>query len=332
MRTEAIRMTRLPGQNKQAYDIVVDSRELELGPTDILIKTGQASVCDADLRYATGMPWPEDLPPFEWPGHEGGGIVVEVGSKVGKVKPGDRVMLFGLDGCWARHFKSPERNVYKAPDGLSDTVAYMGEPVAVGMYGVFASGVQLGDDVAVIGLNFQGMIAVQGLKAKGARRVIAVDYSKKHLDMAKDLGADVVINTTEADVVTAIRDLTSGFGVDVAYHSCGYWNPRAQEYYNIALEVTRDEGILTSATDIMSPITANLHRAHHHAIDIRFPAIMHHAPYFRDRWVEKVLRPVVDGTVNIERLVTARFPLTEAAKAIELFKQDLDQVKIVLTL
>lgn len=323
-------MTKAAGQNKKEYDIVVDRRELELAEHEILVKTVQASVCDADLRYANGLPWPHDLPPFDWPGHEGGGIVVDVGSKVRKVAPGDRVMLFGLDGCWAGHFKSPERNIFKAPDGLSDTVAFMGEPVAVGMYGVFASGVELGDDVAVTGLNFQGLIAVQGLKARGARRVIAIDYSDRHLAMAKELGADVIVNTTKDGAIEAVRDMTGGVGVDVSYHSCGYWNPRAEEYFDIALEVARDEGIVASVTDIMSPITANLHRAHHHALDVRFPAIMHHSPHFREQWVHRVLRPVADGFVNIEKLVTASFPMTEAAQAMELFRRDEDQVKIIL--
>jgi L-iditol 2-dehydrogenase len=139
MRSEAIRMIKADGQNKTEYDIVLDERDIELDDHEILVKTVQASVCDADLRYWSGLPWPNDLPPFEWPGHEGGGIVADIGSKVRKVKLGDRVMRFGLDGCWAQHFKSPERNIYKAPDGLSDLAAFMGEPVAVGMYGVFAS-------------------------------------------------------------------------------------------------------------------------------------------------------------------------------------------------
>jgi len=331
LKTQAIRMTRPEGQNRKEFDIVVDERNVELEDHEILIKTVQASICDADLRYASGMDWPNDLPPFDWPGHEGGGIVVDVGAKVRKVAPGDRVMLFGLDGCWARHFKSPERNIFKAPDGLSDVAAFMGEPVAVGMYGVFASGIELGDDVAVSGLNFQGLIAIQGLKARGARRIIAIDYSDKHLQMAKDLGADVLINTTRDNAISAVRDLTSGTGVDLSYHSCGYWNPRAEEYYDIALEIARDEGIVTSVTDIMSRINVNLHRAHHHALDIRFPAIMHHAPAFREQWVQRVLRPVVDGFVNIEKLVTGSFPLEKASEAMELFKNDEDQVKILLT-
>ncbi|MCL4767523.1 MAG: zinc-binding dehydrogenase [Hyphomicrobiaceae bacterium] len=332
MRTTAIRMTRDAASNKPEFDITVDSRDLEIKDHEVLVRTRQASVCDADLRYWKGMDWPHDLPPFEWPGHEGGGEVVEVGRQVKDFKPGDRVMLFGLDGCWSEYFKSPERNLFKAPEGLSDAVAYMGEPIAVGMYGVFASGVNLGDDVAVTGLNFQGLIAVQGLKARGARRVIAIDYSDRHLSMARELGADITINSTEANAIAEVRELTSGIGVDVSYHSCGYWNPRAEEYFDIALEIARDEGILTSVPDIMSPIRANLHRCHHHAIDVRFPAIMHHAPAFRQQWVGRVLRPVADGLIDIEKLITARFPMKEAAAAVELFNTDEHQVKIVLTI
>ncbi len=332
MKTTAIRMTRDAASNRPEFDITVDSRHLEIKDHEVLVRTRQASICDADLRYFKGMDWPHDLPPFEWPGHEGGGEVVEVGRQVKDFKPGDRVMLFGLDGCWSEYFKSPERNLFKAPEGLSDAVAYMGEPIAVGMYGVFASGVNLGDDVAVTGLNFQGLIAVQGLKARGARRVIAIDYSDRHLSMARELGADITINSTEANAIAEVRELTSGIGVDVSYHSCGYWNPRAEEYFDIALEIARDEGILTSVPDIMSPIRANLHRCHHHAIDVRFPAIMHHAPAFRQQWVGRVLRPVADGLIDIEKLITARFPMKEAAAAVELFNTDEHQVKIVLTI
>jgi L-iditol 2-dehydrogenase len=331
VKANAIRMTRDEGQNRIDYDIKMDSRDIALADNEILVKTAQASVCDADLRFQAGLSWPHDLPPFEWPGHEGGGFVAEVGRRVTKFKAGDRVMLFGLDGSWSSHFKSPEKNLHKAPEGLSDTIAFMGEPVAVGMYGIFSSGVQLGDDACVSGLNFQGLMAVQGLKQRGARRVIAVDYSEKHLQLAKELGADVLINTTKEDAIAHVRDLTDGKGVDVSYHSCGYWNPRAEEYFNIAIEVVRDEGIVTSVTDIMAPIKANLHRLHHHAIDMRFPAIMHHSPAFRDQWVQRVLRPVVDGYIDIEKLITARFPLGSASEAMELFKQDEDQVKIVLT-
>lgn len=332
MKSTAIRMTREDASNTPEYDVRVDERDIEIEDHQVLVQTKQASVCDADLRYYKGLDWPHDLPPFEWPGHEGGGTVVEVGKQVTKFKAGDRVMLFGLDGCWSEYFKSPEKNLYKAPDGLSDLAAYMGEPISVGMFGAMSSGLQLGDDVAVTGLNFQGLIAVQAFKAMGARRVIAIDYSDRHLDLAGELGADVVINTTSANAIEEVRQMTSGVGVDLSYQSCGYWNPRAEEYFDIALEIARDEGILASVTDIMSPIRANLHRCHHHAIDVRFPAIMHHAPAFRDQWVHRVLRPVAEGFVDIEKLVTARFPLRDAAAAMKLFDEDEDQIKIVLEL
>src|SRR5690606_8125717 len=122
------------------------------------------------------------------------------------------------------YFTAPVRNLHKVPEGMDLEVAYLGEPVAVGMFGVFHSGVEIGDDVVVSGLNFQGLIAVQGLKKKGAGRVIAVDYSDKHLELAKRLGADIVINSEKTDAKQEILNLTGGKGADVVFLSCGYWN------------------------------------------------------------------------------------------------------------
>lgn len=322
--------TSLAAYSEGQPDIALVERHFELGEQDVLVETRQASICDADLRFCTGMHWPADMPPFEWLGHEGGGVVLDTGKKVRNFKAGDKVMLFGPCGSWSKQFKAPERALFKLPDGMPDHIGYLGEPVAVGMFGLFESGVRIGDDVAVVGLNFQGLIALQGLRRSGARRVIAVDYSKKHLELAKEFGADEIIDTNSTDAISAIRDLTKGKGVDVAFHSCGYWNPRAEEYFNIAVEIARDEGIICSVPDIMSPIRANLHRIHHHGLDIRFPALMHHGPAFMERWVQRVLRPVADGLINIDKLITGEYPLAQAKGAMDHFIQDPDQIKIVL--
>ena len=310
--------------------IRVVERDLNLGDDEVLVKTGLAGVCDADRRAYSGAYFPPDLPSFEWLGHEGGGEVVAIGNKVREFAIGDKVMLFGPNNSWAHYFKAPVRNLHPVPKGLDLDVAYLGEPVAVGMFGVFQSGVQLGDDVAVLGLNFQGLIAVEGLKKRGAGRVIAVDYSDAHLELARQRGADVTINTNDADARTAILDLTNGKGAHVSFLSCGYWNPRAEQYFNLAVDVVRDEGVFVSLPDIMAPITANLHRLHHHGIDVRFPALMHHSPAFLQQWVPRVMQPVADGLIDIKGLITASYPITDAPEAMRLFVEDEDQVKVVL--
>jgi threonine dehydrogenase-like Zn-dependent dehydrogenase len=320
------RAVRLAGLKK----IETVERDLQPASGEVIVKTGQASICDADLRAYRGLHMPSDLPSFEWLGHEGGGEIVEIGSGVREFKPGDKVMCFGPNNSWSTFFKSPIRAVLRVPDGMETGLAYLGEPIAVGMFGVFQSGVQLGDTACVAGLNFQGLIAVQGLKKKGAKKLIAIDYSDKHLSLAGNLGADILINTSNTNAVQEIREATSGRGADVVFHSCGYWNPNAEEYFNLCAEVVRDEGIFVSIPDIMSPIKANLHRLHHHAIDVRFPAIMHHGPEYMARWVPRVLRPISEGVIDIGSLVTGTYSLNDVEKAISSFHEDPDHVKILL--
>lgn len=306
------------------------NRDLLLDDDEVLVKTEQASICDADLRAWSGMHMPEDLPSFSFIGHEGGGEVVEVGKKVKEFKVGDKVMAFGPLNTFSEYFKGKEENLIKAPEGLDMEIACLGEPTCVGLYGIYHSGVQLGDTVLVAGLNYQGLLAVEGLKKRGADKVIAVDYSDKHLQLAKNCGADIILNTDSHNVREEIRELTRGRGVDVTFHSCGYWNPRTEEYFNLCVDVTRDEGIMSSIPDIMSPIKANLHRLHHHAIEIRFSALMHHNPEYLKQWVPKLMQPVVKEMFDIKSLITGSFPLTEVNQAMKTFSDDEDQVKILL--
>ncbi|MDQ0219419.1 L-threonine 3-dehydrogenase [Peribacillus cavernae] len=306
------------------------NRTLELEEDEILVKTTQASICDADLRAWSGMHMPSDLPSFSFIGHEGGGEVIEIGKKVREFKVGDKVMAFGPLNTFSYYFKGAVDRFIKVPEGLDMEIASLGEPTCVGMYGVFHSGVQLGDIALVAGLNFQGLIAVQGLKKRGANKVIAVDYSDAHLELAKKCGADVILNTSYQDIKEKIQELTQGRGVDVTLHSCGYWNPRTEDYFNLCIDVTKDEGIVTSLPDIMSPIKANLHRLHHHAMEIRFNALMHHGPEFLKQWVPRLMRPVVQGDVDIKSLITARYSLSQVDEAMQKFNEDQDQVKILL--
>lgn len=311
-------------------NLALEEKELSLAEDEVLVRTHSSSICDADLRAYLGMDMPEDLPSFKTIGHEGGGTVVAIGAKVREYKEGDKVMLFGPHNSFADHFKSKVQNVHPAPEGLDMDIAALGEPTAVGVFGVFESEVQLGDTIVVAGLNYQGLIAVQGLKKKGASKLIAVDYSDAHLDLAANRGADVLVNTERDDALEAVLEETGGDGADLCFHSCGYWNPRAEEYFNLCADATRDEGRIVSLPDMMSPITAKLHRVHHHAMDIKFPAVMHHGPEFRFRWVPRLMRPVVDGTINVRDLITAEFSLDQVVEGMELFREDQDQVKVVL--
>ena len=320
-------------QMPEPFKLELVNKKLILADDEVLVETFQSSICDADLRAWQGKYIPEDLPPtcFPWPGHEGGGTVLEVGNKVKDFKVGDKVMLFGPNNSMADYFKAPEQLLYKAPEGLDMEIASLGEPICVGMLGVFESGVQLGDVVVVAGLNFQGMIGVQGLKKCGAEKLIAIDYSDSHLELAKDLGADIIINTKKENAKDVVLELTKGKGVDVCLHSCGYWNPHQEEYYNLCIDITKDRGIVASVPDMMSPITVNLHRFHHHSMDVRFPAVMHRGVEFRKQWTDRLMNPIVKGMIDIKPLITGKYPLSKVQEAMKDFNDNLDHIKIVIT-
>lgn len=316
----------------EAFTLDLVNKKITLEEDEVLVKTYQSSICDADLRAWQGQYIPDDLPPmcFPWPGHEGGGVVVEVGKKVKDFQVGDNVMLFGPCNSMADYFKAQENLIYKAPEGLDMEIASLGEPICVGMLGIVESGIQIGDIAVVAGLNFQGFIGVQGLKKSGAEKVIAIDYSDSHLKLAKKLGADITLNTTKDNVKDILFELTKGKGVDVCLHSCGYWNPRAEEYYNLCIDITRDQGYVASMPDIMSPIKVNLHRFHHHSINVRFPAFMHRGVEFRKQWTDRLMNPIVKGMIDIKSLITGRYPLSKIQDAMQDYNDNLDHIKIII--
>jgi L-iditol 2-dehydrogenase len=321
--TEAIRLTGPKTLRRE-------TRRLATGPDEVIVETQSTSICDADLRAWRGKFMPEDLPSFEWIGHEGGGRIIEVGPEVSDLKLGDRVMCFGPTNAWARHFKAKQTQVLKMPAELSDEHGCLGEPTAVGLYAAYHTEVQVGDTVAVVGLNYQGLLAVKALKLKGAHRLIAIDYSDVHLGAARAAGADELINSTDNDPRARVAQITGGSLCDVVFHSCGYWNPNAENYFNLAADITRDEGRFVSVPDMMEPIRANLHRFHHHAISVKFPALMHHNPHYLRMWAPRVLRPVGQGLINPGQFVSERVPWSDLEEGMDLFARDPDQIKIVV--
>lgn len=312
-------------------NLIWENRELSLNDDEVLVKTVQSSICDADLRAYRGLHMPSDLPTFDYIGHEGGGIVVEVGSKVHEFKVGDKVMVFGPHNSFSTYFKAPVDNLHLVPEGMNMEIACMGEPIYVGAYGAYEADPKLGDTVAVVGLNFQGLLALQIFKKRGVGKLIAIDYSDRHLEIAKEFGADYLINTKNCDAYDEVKKITNQKLCHVVFHSCGYWNPRYQEYWNLARELTMDEGTVASVPDMMSPFTDfSFHRIHHHAINIKLPAAMHHSAAFRKIWVPRVMDMVMNGNIDVKPLITATYPLKDFIKAMEDYDADEDQVKIRL--
>ena len=317
MKTRAARLI-APGQ------IVLAERELALGPEEVVVKGHMSGVCGSDkAMYRGDIPDKITLP--LWIGHESGGTVVEVGSKVREYKPGDKVMVFNWCNTFADYYVVPVSGLQPVPEGLDMDLASLGEPVACAMYSALTCGAQLGDVVVVYGMGFAGGIIAQAIKRMGAYKLIAIDVGEHKLDIARRLGSDVLINAKAQDPIKAVLDLTRGRGADVVVEAAG-----SEISMNQATAMLKHNGILALYSWITQPVTLNISRWHDDGLQIRTTGLVHHTEQERFLWTPWALRPVTQGLVDIRPLITHEFPLEKVVEAFEVAAQDPTAIKVVV--
>jgi L-iditol 2-dehydrogenase len=312
-------------------------REINVGARDVLVKGFQASICGTDKMFfqgqrpphnpvAKGKGFAERHTGFPLAlGHEGGGQVVEVGSDVKGFAPGDQVMVLGWHNVMGGYWVAPDTEILKVPNGISQEVGALGEPLSCAMYAGLQSGVELGDWVAVVGMGFAGQVMAQVAKRKGAYQVIAIDIVPEKLKLAESLGADRCINAAQEDPVGKILQWTGQLGVDVVIEAAG-----TQKAVNTASAILRTGGILGIYSWIVDPVQLNLARWHDDGFDIRTLALMHRVGPDRRWWLKRSLVPIAQGMIRVEPLITHRFPLEKVSDAFHTAVEDPTACKVVL--
>lgn len=220
----------------------------EIGDNEVLIKVHCTAICATDLHVMEWDDWSQKrvrVPVI--PGHETAGDIVAVGKNVKDRKVGDRVScethiacndcffcknglahicknveLFGVSvpGAFAEYTKIRSDCTFLLDDDISYETACMFEPMGAGVHGVEAAEVQ-GKTVLVSGCGPIGLTAISASKTFGAKLVIACDLLDARLEIAKEMGADVVFNSGTCDLVAEIQKLTDGLGVDAAIDVTG---------------------------------------------------------------------------------------------------------------
>jgi len=314
--------------------IELRNRELKPGKDQILVRTHLAGICGTDKNFYEGI-FPtmkgldtetrKDLSKPFFFGHEGGGSVVETGARVSRFGVGDRVIAFGWVDTFADYFLAAENDLEPVPRGMDMDLACLGEPIGCAVYSGLQSRVQLGDTVAIFGMGFAGQIMAQVVKKKGAFRVIAVDVVDAKLKIARELGADVTVNSQKENPVEAVLDLTGGNGADVAVEMAG-----TQEAVNRCTASVRHNGTLVFYSWITRDVTLNISRWHNDSLNIVNTGLVHHSAEERRLWTPSALRPVIQGQINIARLITHRFPMGQIVEAFEAARTDSSAIKVVL--
>lgn len=216
------------------------------GPHDVVVRIGGAGVCRTDLHVIEQV-WRDvqdadgGLLPYTL-GHENAGWVEEIGSAVTTVTPGDPVILHPLvtcgvcagcrrgedmycsngrfpglssDGGFAEYLLSNERALIRLDPSLEPAAVAPLADAGITAFRAVKKAVphlQAGSKTVVIGAGGLGHIAIQALKALSSTEVIVVDTSTAALDLAREVGADLVVDAND-DPVTAVRDLAGGEGV-----------------------------------------------------------------------------------------------------------------------
>lgn len=258
------------------------------------------------------------------------GRVIGRGNDVTQFEIGDRVACAG--GGYAVHAELvsvPKNLVVKLPNSVGYEAAAFSTLAAIALQGVRLAEAKLGDVLAVIGLGLLGQLTVQLLKANGCQ-VIGFDIQPQRAELALQSGADAV-TADEESFLALCRQWSNGYGVDGVLITADTKSNRPVE---VAGEIARERGLVVAVGAVGMAIPRKLY--YEKELDFRISRSYgpgrydpeyeekgHDYPYGYVRWTQQrnmaaFVQLVATNKVNIEPLISHRFPIGEATKAYEL--------------
>ena len=334
-------------------DIRLDEVERpRAGVGDAVIRITLTTICGTDLHILRGE-YP--VKPGLIIGHEPVGIIEELGPGVTGYAIGDRVLVgaitpcgqcraclsgqwsqcghgagyeaiggwrFGntIHGAQAEYLLVPnaQANLAKIPVGMADEqVVLLADIASTGFSGAESGGVKIGDSVVVFAQGPIGLCATAGAKLMGASLIIGVDGDANRLAIARRLGADVVLDYREGDVVEKVRRLTGG-GADVAIEALG-----TQETFEQALRCLRPGGTLSSlgvySGKLQLPYEAFAAGLGDHRVVTTL------CPGGKER-MRRLMEMVKSGRIDLTPLLTHRVSLNDIKEGYRIFGDRLEGV------
>lgn len=211
-----------------------------IGPRQVRVRLEGCGVCGSNLPVWEGRPWFSYPFAAGAPGHEGWGVIDEVGAEVDGAAPGDRVAALSYRAFGEFDVAEADR-VVRLPDFL-DGQPFPGEALGCAMNVFHRSGINRGDTVAIVGIGFLGAV-LANLAARAGARVIAISRRPFALSTARRMGAQETITLTDnASVIGAVRELTANAGCTRVIEATGLQGP-----LDLAGELTAERGRLVIA-------------------------------------------------------------------------------------
>ncbi len=322
-----------------------DSEMPFVGDDDVLIEVKTVGICGSDLGFFVD-PTSHGYRTVEYPivlGHEAAGIVAAVGKNVKNFKEGDTVCvepgvpcgkcswcksgqynmcpdLWFLAappferGAFSRYISHPADFTFKLPDGMSTTQGALLEPLAIGLYAAKRANVRFGDTVAILGAGSVGLMTLMAAKASGAREITITDLCENHLDMAKMLGADNLINLTSMDLEEKAAEITGGFGFDYVFEAVGI-----PSTLKSALQIVKKGGKIIEVGLNHDPVPFDFYTAARKQCDLL--SIWRYVNMY-----PTAIGAVSSGKIDPESIVTDRFSFNDIQQAFEKSLKDKQNV------
>ncbi|BDG33363.1 zinc-dependent alcohol dehydrogenase family protein [Parageobacillus thermoglucosidasius] len=305
--------------------------------TDAIVKIIKTTICGTDLHILSG-----DVPTVEEGrilGHEGVGIIEEVGSAVKNFKKGDRVLIScitscgkcenckkGLyahceDGGWilghlidgtqAEYVRIPhaDNSLYPIPEGVDEEALVMLSDILPTGFeiGVLNGKVQPGQTVAIIGAGPVGMAALLTAQFYSPAEIIMVDLDDNRLEVAKKFGATQVVNSADGKAVEKIMELTGGKGVDVAMEAVGI-----PATFDICQEIVKPGGYIANIGVHGKSVEFHIEKLWIRNITLTTGLV-------NTTSTPMLLKTVQSKKLKPEQLITHRFAFSDIMKAYEVF-------------
>lgn len=317
------------------------------GPGEVLLQVKAAGLCITDLHVYTGQ-FAYGAPPHIL-GHEFSGVVCELGPGVNPALLQQRVVAETSIGCgtcrfclsgqrhlcpsmteigftpnngaYAEFMKVPAANLVCLPENVSFEEGAIIESVVCPVGSLMRNGVRFGETVAVFGVGPAGLAYIQGAKAMGAGKVIAIARNTQRLERAGHFGADVLINTQEQDVLQAILHETRGYGADLVCEAAG-----VPETIGQALRIARRAGRV-----ILYGIPADADRIDFPVTHIITNQLEVHGTVGDVAVWEPLLEMVSSGRINLQDMITHRLPLQRIQEGFAILQsKQANPIKVVV--
>ena len=326
-------------------------------PTDAIVKIETTTICGTDLHILKG-----DVPTVQSGrilGHEGVGVVTEVGEAVTEIAVGDHVIvscisacgkcgyclegmyshcladegasgigwILGhlIDGTQAEYVRVPfaETSLHKVPDGVApEEAAMISDILPTGHeIGIRYGAVKPGDVVAVIGAGPVGLAAMTTAALYGPSRVIAIDVDANRVEQAKRFGASDGVVSSDSDWKEQVLALTDGLGVDVAIEAVG-----VPATWDMSLAIVRPGGHVANVGVHGKPVSFPLETAWIQNLTITTGLV-------NTDTSRMLIKLLAQGRIDVAGFISHRFSLEDIMSAYDTFGRaaETKALKVILT-